>query len=241
MKQYYIYLDNEQTGPLSFEELKEKNISRETSVWFEGQANWKKAFEIEELTELFKSVPPPINTFTQTPPLPKTDNNILLEEDEAPRIFGIKRNVLLVVVSALFLLIIGFNFYQEYNRQVLDDINQTTEIHNQQIELQQKEIEEQKARLAEQEQIEADRKVREKREALEKRYAELNNELNVLYNQLSEAKKNLNNVTAFKLLRTSSERNEQISLAQNDIDLINEEIRNIEEEMKKINEMLKQK
>lgn len=239
MKQYYIYLDNEQTGPLSFEELKEKNISRETLIWFEGQADWKKAFEIEELTELFKSVPPPINTFTQTPPLPKTEGNNLLEEDETHRIFGIKLKVLLIIVGAIFLLIIGFNFYQEYNRQVIEDINQTTETHNQQIELQQKEIEEQKARLAEQEQIEVERKVKEKRESLEKRYAELNNELNVLYNQLSEAKKNLNNVTAFKLLRTSSERNEQISLAQNDIDIINEEIRNIEEEMKKINEMLK--
>lgn len=238
MKKYYIYLDNEQKGPLSFEELKEKNISRETLIWFEGQADWKKAFEIEGLTELFKSIPPPINTFTQTPPIPKTDDKKLLEEDETHRIFGVKLKVLLIIVGAIFLLIIGFNFYQEYNRQVIEDINQTTETHNQQIELQQKEIEEQKARLAEQEQIEADRKVREKREALEKRYAELNNELNVLYNQLSEAKKNLNNVTAFKLLRTSSERNEQITLAQNDIDLINEEIRKIEEEMKKINDGL---
>jgi len=241
MKQYYIYLDNEQKGPLSFEELKEKNISRETLIWFEGQADWKKAFEIEELTELFKSVPPPINTFTQIPPIPKTDDKKLLEEDETHRIFGIKLKVLLIIVGAIFLLIIGFNFYQEYNRQVIEDINQTTETHNQQIELQQKEIEEQKARLLEQEQIEADRKVREKKESLEKRFAELNNELNVLYNQLSEAKKNLNNVTAFKLLRTSSERNEQISLAQNEIEKINEKIRNIEEEMKKINEMLKQK
>lgn len=241
MKQYYIYLDNEQKGPLSFEELKEKNISRETSVWFEGQADWKKAFEIEELTELFKSVPPPINTFTQTPPIPKTDDKKLLEEDETHRIFGIKLKVLLIIVGAIFLLIIGFNFYQEYNRQVIEDINQTTETHNQQIELQQKEIEEQKARLDEQEQIEIERKVKEKRESLEKRYAELNNELNVLYNQLSEAKKNLNNVTAFKLLRTSSERNEQINAAQSEIDIINEQIRNLEEEMNKINERLKQK
>ena len=239
MKQYYIYLDNEQIGPLSYEELKEKNISSETMIWFEGQPDWKKSLEIEEIKELFKSTPPPINSFTQTPPLPKVENNNLLEENEIPMIFGIKRNHLFVLLGVLVVLIIGFNFYQGFNRQALDDLNQKTESHNQQIELQQKEIEEQKNQLAEQEQIEAQRKAKEIRESLEKRYTELNNELNTLYNQLNEAKKNLNSVTAFKLLRTSGERNEQINAAQNEIDIINEQIRNLEAEMNKINEKLK--
>lgn len=241
MKQYYISINNEQIGPLSFEELKEKKISSVTMVWFEGQTDWKKASEIDELKDLLKSIQPPINTFSKVPPLPRNESQTSIEdnEDEPVKIMGLSKNIFYTVLTLLLItiVIIILNSYQNKTEQ-LQEINNATETHNQQLELQQKEIEEQKARLAEQEQIETDRKVKEKRESLEKRYSELYNELTILYDQLQNAKKHLNDVTAFKLLRSSSERNEQITNAQSEIDIIDERIRNIEEEMKKINNNL---
>lgn len=230
MKQYYIYLDNEQKGPLSFEELKEKNISRETLVWFEGQSDWKKAFEIEELKELFKSIPPPINSFRHTPPLPKANDNNLLVEEEVLRIFGVKRNVLIVIIGTLILLLIAFKYYQNYNQQVLENINKTTETQNQQIEEQQKEIEEQNTRIAEQERMEAERIAKEKKQAIDNRLFEIRNLLAENKQALEEAIRKLNDVTSFKLLRTASERNKQIQAAQSEVDYYKEEIRKLEDE-----------
>lgn len=65
---YHYSEDNNQFGPLTIEELKEKKISKETMIWHEGLDNWVKAFDVEELKHFFKSVPPPLNTATQNPP-----------------------------------------------------------------------------------------------------------------------------------------------------------------------------
>lgn len=238
MKHYHIYIDNEQKGPFSLEELKEQKITNQTLVWFEGQTDWQKASEIEELVELFKSTPPPIKDFSQTPEIPEiqiSKSNIENEENGINKILGINKNAFFIFTAIIVISIIALTYYQNYNKERIEQINSTTEVHNQQIEQQQKEIDEQKAQLAKQEQIEAQRKAEEKQESLEKRYAELNNEVTLLYDQLQKAKKHLNDVTAFKLLRTSSERNEQINNAQNEIDIINEEIKHTEEEMNKIN------
>ena len=237
MKQYFIYVKNEQLGPFNFEELKAQKISKETKVWFEGLEDWKNADEIEELKSILVSIPPPINSFTSQPPPPKFENNQKtgnkFEEEEPTKILGLKKNIFYSILGAL-VIIIGltyFNNLQDKNREILQEQNRQTESYNQQ----QKELEEQNARLAEQEKIEANRIAREKKEALEKRINEIVEQLNVNYQNLEIAKQKLNNVSAFKLLRTSSERNEQINSVQNDIDIIKDEIRNLEAEMQKIN------
>jgi len=238
MKHYHIYIDNKQKGPFSLEELKEQKITNQTLVWFEGQIDWQKASEIEELKEIFKKVPPPIKAFTQTPPIPENETSKPIlenEEDSVSKILGINKSTFLIFATIIVIIIVAFTYYQNYNKERIEQINSATEVHNQQIELQQKEIDEQQARIAEQEQIEAKRKKTE----LENRYSEINNQANVLYDQLAQAKKHLNDVTAFKFLRTANERNEQINAAQNDIDSINEQIKSLEEEMDKIDKQLK--
>ena len=74
MKQYYIFINEEQLGPFNIEELKNKKISRETKVWFEGLENWKNATEIEELKPIFSSIPPA----SASVPLVYPKQNILL-------------------------------------------------------------------------------------------------------------------------------------------------------------------
>ena len=64
-KQYY-YADGENhCGPFTIEELKDKIITKNTLVWYEGLDTWTKACEIKELDILFKSIPPPL---AKTPP-----------------------------------------------------------------------------------------------------------------------------------------------------------------------------
>lgn len=237
MRQYYLFIDNEQIGPISFEEISTKKITKETKVWYEGLEKWKNANEIEELKEIIISIPPPINSSTSSPIPPKLENtetyNLNSSVDENTKIFGIKKSFFYTSLGILAILIglIYFSEVQENNREKLLEKNKQTELYNQQ----QKEIEEQRARIAEQEQIEANKKIQERKNALENRYKELNNELNILYNNLKKAQENLNDVTSFKLLRTSSERNQQINSAQEKIDMIKERIRIDEEEMQKIN------
>ncbi len=63
MIQYYAYINNEQKGPLTLNELKtwiqNRSITPETMVWKAGMANWEKAQTITELAGFFTATPPP--------------------------------------------------------------------------------------------------------------------------------------------------------------------------------------
>ncbi len=66
----YYYSDGEtQFGPFTLEELKTKNITPKTMIWYDGLNDWKLANEEPLLSELFKSIPPPLKKqITPTPP-----------------------------------------------------------------------------------------------------------------------------------------------------------------------------
>ena len=61
MKKYFYTDGTDKFGPFSLEELKEKEITRDTKIWFQELGDWKKASTIPELNELFTLIPPPIN------------------------------------------------------------------------------------------------------------------------------------------------------------------------------------
>lgn len=73
--QYYFLKNRFRYGPVKFEELKSKDIKKDTLVWYEGLKDWTKAEEIKELKELFKVKPPPIPPppIPPPPPAPKKD------------------------------------------------------------------------------------------------------------------------------------------------------------------------
>lgn len=56
--EYYILTNNIKQGPFSIEELKTKNISRDTMIWRIGQSQWLPAYQVPELNELVKEIPP---------------------------------------------------------------------------------------------------------------------------------------------------------------------------------------
>jgi len=69
MKQYYIHNGTEQQGPFTIDDLKSKNISNNTYIWYEGLTDWITADKIDELKDLINlATPPPFGLKTTTPP-----------------------------------------------------------------------------------------------------------------------------------------------------------------------------
>ncbi len=68
MKQYYYANGDQQLGPFTFQELRSKNIKKETYIWYDGLGDWKRAGELPELNPLFES--PLDQTYTNRPALP---------------------------------------------------------------------------------------------------------------------------------------------------------------------------
>jgi hypothetical protein len=66
-QQFYIVVNGQQSGPFTIDELKSKNIQRDTLVWTEGLKDWTKAEYIPYLKDVLRATPPP---------LPNTDAKI---------------------------------------------------------------------------------------------------------------------------------------------------------------------
>jgi membrane protease subunit (stomatin/prohibitin family) len=62
--QWYLAINNAQTGPFDVAALQKKvasgEFNRETLVWRTGQANWMPAGQVADLANLFASMPPPL-------------------------------------------------------------------------------------------------------------------------------------------------------------------------------------
>lgn len=193
MQKFYIHKDDQQQGPFSLEELKELKITRETPIWYEGAESWKNANEIEELKALFKSTPPPIITEStqNTKPLAVGQNN--QKKNNIPLIGTLS-------AVALIAIVVFYYFYQQGKQAE----------YKQQIEFQQKMLEEQQAQIKEQENKEAARLAEEQRRQREAELAALNNEYDEAITNLRKAKIKLEDIQQFQLLRTSSEKQQQI-------------------------------
>jgi hypothetical protein len=76
LKKYFYSDGKEKHGPLSFEELKQKEIFNDTLIWFEGLEEWKPAAEFEFMRPILELNPPSIN-YTS----PKQDKKSLIQED----------------------------------------------------------------------------------------------------------------------------------------------------------------
>lgn len=211
---FFIHKDDQEQGPFTSDELKDLKITRETLVWFEGAEDWKKAVEIDELQEIFKSIPPPfVDKKTE-------DVNKSINEEKPSR----KKNDLILVVF-LILLNGGLGSYFYI-------IQQAKEV---EILLQ---IEAVKIKIQELEKIEEKRVAEEQKmaETASQRQLELQ-KLNYEYNQaitnLRASEIRLNEIQKFKLLRTGSEKQEQIQQQleyimgwKNEVDRLKNEIDN---------------
>jgi hypothetical protein len=107
MKKYHYSDGENHFGPFSIEELKVVKISKETMIWFEGLDNWIAAGEVEELKDLFKSIPPPLNINKQPPPLinkTKKSRSIISNSEIHPKKY--KNKIVIGIVSLIGIIVI---------------------------------------------------------------------------------------------------------------------------------------
>lgn len=226
MKKYYLHNGTESSGPFDLEELKIKQITATTPVWYSGMPDWKKAEEIDELKFLLEVTPPPFKTTAPTPKI----------EEKSSTIMGLnKRTFYIISFFLLFMIVIVIlNILEERRSNEFQEKNEKTESENKQFQLQQKEIEEQKIRLEEQEKLEAERIARERKETINSELSKI--QIRQIENQtrLEEANNKLVKASQFQFFRTESERNTELNSIQTDINLLKEEIQQLEDQRNKL-------
>jgi hypothetical protein len=232
MKKYYLHNGTESSGPFDIEELKAKKITTKTPVWFEGMLHWKTAGEIPELNQLFTVNPPPFSPFLT----PKTEPKVEIKKG-VRKVLGLSQSTFFIAVAAI-VVIVGItilNTIQENRSRELKLKNEKTEIENYQLELKQKQFEEEKIQAVLQEKIDAERKARELKQNANTRLLEIEQLLLENQNKIDETEKKLEKTLDFKLLRSATEKKEQIDLLQKNID----SIKTVMDELKKESDQLK--
>ena len=112
MKKYYISKGKKQEGPFTLDELKELGIDRTTLVWFEGMEEWKEAQIIDELSNLFILLPPPIKKKFKI----KLNNSFVAKEIK----YAIKCIVISLIFSIIFI-ICNAIYYEGNQANKLED------------------------------------------------------------------------------------------------------------------------
>ncbi len=232
MKKYYLHNGTESSGPFDIEELKAKNITKASPVWFEGMLHWKTAGEIPELNHLFLVNPPPFPLFETAEPTPK-----ITTKKEARKILGLSKNVFFIACVAVVVLIgitVLKNIEENRSRE-LRIKNHKTEVENYQLELKQKELDEQKIQAVIQEKIDAERATKALTQNTNNRLLEIEKLLADYQNNMVDTEKKLEQASGFKLLRTGAEKKGQMELLQKNID----SFRTAMDELKKESDQLK--
>jgi hypothetical protein len=227
MKKYFLHDGTEPSGPFDFEELKAKRITKKSPVWFEGMENWKYAEEVDELSSLFVVLPPPISTFSETPPTPKVERTLGTQ-----KILGLSKNSFWIGSGILVLLVFTyfFNSMQEKRSRELKQKNHKTEVENFQYVKQQKEIENQKIIEAEAAKAAAARMTEEKKQTFNNRILEIQKTIEDYQANIEVTEKKLKKASGFKVLRTESEKKEQMNVLQSEINNYKSEIEHLQKE-----------
>lgn len=106
MRKYYYAEGKVQRGPFTFDELKEYNITTNTKVWCEGMSNWERAGDVEDLSRLFNSIPPPIPEDTP-PPIPDDTLSLTPEDIPLTTSFLSKKRLVFTIGGLLIFLVVG--------------------------------------------------------------------------------------------------------------------------------------
>jgi cell division protein FtsL len=224
MKTYYIQDGKDISGPFGLDELLAKRITKKTLIWFQGRDEWSYAETIDELQNLFVELPPPLEKIA---PMPKVRRKTIMGLEKS--YFFLALGIVLLIIGTLI-----FNLYQENRSLDFEQKNRQTEFNNLQMEQQQKEVDEQKMQAIIQEKINAEKSARERKDSLNNRILEIKKILALTTEHLESDKVKLANAKDFKLLRTTSEREEEINLIQNDINHWQDEIRKLENEANRL-------
>jgi len=227
MKKYFIQINGQQSQPMSLEQLKAQNITKTTMVWFEGLPNWQEAGTISDLADIITITPPPIFHIETPSHLPEVD-----KKDSF--LFANRNKILLVSISFTLVIILFFSFADKGK----EDLRRKTIENSNIIDQQQKMLEEQNAKIVEGERLERRRQEKEHVDNIKKSIEQLSRNLTSAYNELEVAKIKLNDATAFQLLRSSTERNQQINDANENVKYWENEVADIQSKIEDFTKQL---
>jgi cytoskeletal protein RodZ len=190
MQKFFIHFQGQQLGPFSLEELKQKGITRNTMVWFDGLSEWKEAKDVYELADLFRNQPPPFekNT-THSNSTSESTTNKEIQGNNGSSWFIWSLVIICVIIVGLLIFIDQQKKQDKISRQ-LSEQQEQIDVHNAE-------------RAAEQERLE--------KEARQSELARLKHNYDVAINNLRLAKIKLDEVQEFQFLRTLEEKEQQIS------------------------------
>lgn len=113
MTKYYLHDGIQEQGPFDFEELKIKNVTKDTKVWHEGLDNWTTAGEISELKDLLiRKTPPPFNNSKEDLKPPKLED--VPNPQTLPIIEKKKSKLFFFIIICILIIssIVGWLIYQ---------------------------------------------------------------------------------------------------------------------------------
>jgi hypothetical protein len=109
---YFVIIEGTQQGPFSLDELRDKNIHKNTLVWTASMDNWTEAFTVDELKDLIKIMPPPIPPIIEKPI--KVEAEIIKKKGEiiSPKIEVAlakeTKNLINIIIYGLIIGVISF-------------------------------------------------------------------------------------------------------------------------------------
>lgn len=117
MKKYFLHNETTQTGPFDIEELKTKNLKKDTPIWFEGLNEWTTIENVEELKNILLVVPPPFAAKPPLPPpIPKNTTNHKIIEGNPKQTKSIGKS-LLTIAGIIVLALIGYFVFSQMKYQ----------------------------------------------------------------------------------------------------------------------------
>lgn len=115
MKKYFLHNGTEQEGPFSVEDLKSKNVSKVTPIWYEGLPEWTIVGNVEELKELYKNItPPPFNSSKlNQPEVEKKVEHKIAETNQASSNFKYLIKVLQVLAVIIIVAFVAIQLMKQ--------------------------------------------------------------------------------------------------------------------------------
>ena len=148
-KKYYLREKGKNVS-YTFEELKNKNLKRDTKIWIEGSSTWQKLDRIPELNNLLSSIPPKNKSHWVIYPIilillvglayggwnyyQKNKKPILVEMNSEQLYNNYESSVVLIKHSFLYKIKIGDNifYFKNFNPETgeIDELKELSELEN---------------------------------------------------------------------------------------------------------------
>lgn len=219
MKIYYLYENKVSIGPFSIEELKDRKINSFTPIWCEGFETWKTAGEIEALQSIVNELPTPIEINTEEKHIYKKINS---------RFLGFYPKNMMAIIMVMVLILVSLLIMNYKSNKIIDLEKTNKEIqkenYTKKIEEQQQKLEEQTKILTEKEQQEKARLNSSRRKADEETYKDILTAISNAYDELEEAKEELESAKGYRLFRSAKKKEQQINEAEYAIEICKRKI-----------------